>query len=185
MVKQNRPVKLLTPLSAACRPFTAPAALAARPAVNSRAAVAVPGCRAMPMPPSMRPIPSQLESPSLPASPRFTSDVRVETSIRDMNRTMAPCPRHPSITGRSIRPITRGPDITHARTGRNRSNHCHRRGCDRRCDNDRCRNDDRQRQPDGEPEVNSGVCGHCSRADQHGHEQHFWFHNCSRRFALH
>jgi hypothetical protein len=95
----------------------------------------------------------------------------VGTSIRDMNRTTAPCPRHPSITGRSIRPITGCPDITHARTDRNRSNHGHRHGCDRRRDNDR------QRQPDGEAEANSGVGRYCSHANKHGHEKHFCFHN--------
>jgi hypothetical protein len=51
------------------------------------------------------------------------------------------------------------------------------RGCDRRCDHDRGRHDDRQWQPEIKAEADSGVCGHCSRTDKRGDENHFCFHN--------
>lgn len=101
----------------------------------------------------------------------------MEMPALDVNWPVAPCARHPGVARRSIRPIARHPDIIHARAGRNRLNYSHRRGHDWRCANHRCRDDDRQWQPDGEAEADSGVGRHCNRTDQRGHEEHFSFHS--------
>ncbi len=97
--------------------------------------------------------------------------------IHDMGRTIVPDAGHPDPAGREIRPISCRPDIIHARTGRGGLHHGDGRRCDWCCVNHRRRDDDRQREPDGDAEADSGVGRHGGRTDQRDQEKYFSFHS--------
>ena len=89
-----------------------------------------------------------------------------------VSRTVMPGAGDPDPAVRAIRPITGRPDVIHTRVGRNRLHHGH--GCG--CVNHRTGNDDRQWQPDGDAEADSGIGRHGRHAEQRGKDEYFRFH---------
>lgn len=113
----------------------------------------------------------------LPAVTVVVVSVVPVVPIHDPSRTIVPGAGYPDPAGGEIRPISCHPDIIHARTGRDRLHDSHRRRSDGCCVNHRRRDDDRQREPDGDAVADSGVGRQGGRTDQRDQEKHFSFHS--------